>query len=93
MKTKQCQIENLIIKSFGQIGDDLGDLLYDEEVVMINDFLYKNTKVEIYNDFLTEELDSILAESYTQLLSKVRLALKGYKNLCEDDIPTERYVL
>ena len=73
------------------MGDDLGDLLYDEEA--INSCLCKNTDVEIYNDFLTEELDSILAESYTQLLSKVRLALKGYKNLCEDDIPTERYVL
>jgi len=73
MKTKQFQVENLVFRAFGQMGDDLGDLLYDEEA--INNCLCKNTGVEIYNDFLTEELDSILAESYRQLLIKIKLTL------------------
>ncbi len=88
MKTKQIQVENLVFRAFGQMGDDLGDLLYDEEA--INSCLCKNTDVEIYNDFLTEELDSILAESYKQLLSKIKLTLNSYNDICEEDEPRER---
>ena len=33
MTTKQNQVENLVFRAFGQMGDDLGDLLYDEEAI------------------------------------------------------------
>jgi len=89
---KQNQVENLVFRAFGQMGDDLGDLLYDEEA--INSSLCKNTDVEIYNDFLTEELDSILAETYKQLLIKIKLSLNSYKNIYQEDVSRERvYIL
>ncbi len=92
MKTKQFQVENLVFRAFGQMGDDLGDLLYNEEA--INSCLCKNTDVEIYNNFLTEELDSILAESYKQLLIKIKLTLNGCKNIYEEGAPRESvYIL
>ncbi|MBA2628680.1 MAG: hypothetical protein H0U78_01415 [Rickettsiaceae bacterium] len=72
---KQRQIKNLVVKAFSKIGDGLGDLLYDEEVTLVS--LQRNTNIEIDHDFLTEELDSILAESYQRLLIKITSCLNA----------------
>ena len=72
---KHRQIKNLVVKAFSKIGNGLGDLLYDEEVTLGS--LHKNTNIEIDHDFLTEELDSILAESYQKLLIKITSCLKA----------------
>lgn len=74
---KQHQIKDLVVRAFTRIGDDLGDLLYDEEAMLVNNCLYRNANTEMYNDFLIEELDLILAESYEQVLIKIILCLKG----------------
>ena len=73
---KQQQLEDLIVKAFTQIGDDLGDLLYDEEVMLINDSLHQSANIEKHNTCLAKELDLTLAESYEQLLAKIILCLK-----------------
>jgi hypothetical protein len=72
---KQRQIKNLVVRAFSKIGDGLGDLLYDEEVTLVS--LHRNTNIKIDHDSLTEELDSILAESYKRLLIKITSCLNA----------------
>jgi len=74
---KQQQLEDLIFRAFIKIGDDLGDLLYDEEVMLINDSLHQSANIKNHNNCLAKELDLILAESYEQSLAKIMLCLKG----------------
>jgi len=75
-KIEQCYIDNIIANAFEKIGNDLGDFLYKKESILISDCLYENTEIEIWNDFLAEELNEVLAESCKQLLTKMNLILK-----------------
>lgn len=87
MKTEQPKVEDIIIGAFYQVGNDLGDLLYNEE--MMKSCFSRNTAIEIYHDFITEELDLILEESCKQLLIKIKLALCGHKKKYENDMSRE----
>jgi len=75
-EVNSCQIEDSLIRAFSQIGDNLGDLLYEKETVTLNNRLYNNSEIKIYNDFLVEELDVILSGSYKQLLTKIKSCLR-----------------
>jgi len=73
--TLNYQIKTIIIKAFSEIGNDLGDMLYDIENMTSNN--QRDTKIEQKNNALVKELDMILTNSYKKLFFNINVALKS----------------
>lgn len=68
------QIKLILTEAFSKIGNDLGDELYNIENITSNN--NEVIKIEQRNDFIANELNAILANSYKRLFLSLNRALK-----------------
>jgi len=67
------QIQTIIIRAFNEIGNDLGDMLYDIENMTSNN----QRDIKQKNNAIVKELDVILVTLYKYLLLNINVALKS----------------
>ena len=73
------QLKTIMTAAFSQIGNDLGNVLYNIENMNLNN--NRGIQTEQNNDAVANELNVILANSYKHLLTNISVALKDCENL------------
>ncbi|GAB4162994.1 MAG: hypothetical protein Tsb006_1620 [Rickettsiaceae bacterium] len=70
-KSKNLNLEAIVLNSYIEMGNNLADLLFLAECTPSEN----NNTAKNKNDLLSEKFDSILLDSYKDLMDKINSAL------------------